>query len=353
MFRSATFKLTLWYMAIVMLISIVFSIALYNVTTNELDRGLRRETQRIDIQFPVFQNDPYLQHQMDPDASEDAHNILFRLLTLNIVVLIGAGFSSYWLARRTLQPIEEAHEQQKRFTADVSHELRTPLTALRMESEVALLNKKSTVSDLRQTINSNLEEVSKLDLLINNLLRLTQLEADELQQHFQNVSSKGVVETAIGEVSKFADTRNIKIKQNISDGIILGDRESLVQIMVILLDNAIKYSPEGKTINVTTAKQKDEIIWRVSDEGNGIEPLALEHVFDRFYRADSSRAKSLTEGYGLGLSIAKMIADIHKATITLKSRVGHGTTAIVTLPASTLSSETDNPDSHTKQTQNQ
>jgi two-component system sensor histidine kinase CiaH len=332
MFRSATFKLTMWYLAIVMLISIIFSLALYNVTTNELDRGLRRETQRIDLQFPVFDNDPDLQHQMDPDASAGAHTILFRLITLNLVVLVGAGFASYWLARRTLEPIEIAHEQQKRFTSDVSHELRTPLTALRMESEVALLNHKSTAADLRHTLNSNLEEVTKLDGLINNLLRLTQLEADEIQQHFQHVSSKDVLEAALERATKLAKARRIKLKQTITDASILGDEESLIQLVVILLDNAIKYSPEGKTVTLDSSVQANDVIWRISDEGNGIDPVALEHAFDRFYRADSSRAKAGTEGYGLGLSIAKMIADVHQGNITLKSRVGHGTTAVVVLP---------------------
>jgi signal transduction histidine kinase len=333
MFRSATFQLTMWYMAIVMTISIVFSFALYNVTTGELNRGLYRETQRIDRQFPVFDNDPSLQ-QMGPDADVGAtHRILLRLIGLNLVVLVGAGFASYWLARRTLEPIETAHEQQKRFTSDVSHELRTPLTALRMESEVALLNSKTTATELRHTLKSNLEEVTKLDSLINNLLRLTQLEAGEVQQYFQQINSRDVLQTAVHSVSKLAKARDITIKQTITDTTLFGDQESLVQIAVILLDNAIKYSPKGKTVTLDASIQADEVIWRISDEGNGIEPSALEHIFDRFYRADSSRAKSVTQGYGLGLSIAKMIADVHQGNITVKSRVGHGTTAIVLLPA--------------------
>ena len=331
MFRSATFKLTMWYLAIVMTISIIFSFALYSVTAGALDRGFNRETQRIDLQFPVFQNDPNLPH-MNADATSDAHHILLRLLSLNFIVLAVAGFSSYWLARRTLEPIEAAHEQQKRFTSDVSHELRTPLTALRMESEVALLHNKTTAAELRKTLKSNLEEVSKLDMLINNLLRLTQLEANELQQQFQPVSSKEVIQAGIEEVAKAAAARHITIDQTINDATLWGDRESLIQIIVILLDNAIKYSPEGKTVKLTATTQADEAIWHISDEGNGIEPSDLDHVFDRFYRADTSRAKSVSEGYGLGLSIAKMIADIHEGNITLKSRVGQGTTAIVLLP---------------------
>ena len=141
MFRSATFKLTMWYLALVMAISLVFSVVLYSVAAGELDRGLNNETRRIYQKFPVFEGSPVLRPGADYDSG--AHRILLRLAGFNIIVLVGAGWASYWLARRTLEPIEQAHEQQKRFTADVSHELRTPLTALKMESEVALMNDKN------------------------------------------------------------------------------------------------------------------------------------------------------------------------------------------------------------------
>lgn len=341
----------MWYLAIVMTISVIFSIALYSVTTGELNRGLRRETQRIDLQFPVFDDDPDLQH-MEPDESASAHSILLRLVSLNLFVLAGAGFLSYWLARRTLEPIEAAHEQQKRFTADVSHELRTPLTALRMESEVALLNSKTSASELRNTLKSNLEEVTKLDTLINNLLRLAHLEANELQQNFQSVSSKDIIETAVEQVTPLAKARHIKIDQTVADTPVRGDRESLIQLIVILLDNAIKYSTAHTVVTVDASRNKDEVIWRISDHGKGIEQKALEHVFDRFYRADSSRTKSVTEGHGLGLSIAKMIADLHEGIITLKSHVGEGTTAIVVLPVGS-SAETTHTNGHTQDGQHQ
>ncbi|HXR49992.1 MAG TPA: hypothetical protein VN778_03115, partial [Verrucomicrobiae bacterium] len=107
MFRSATFKLTMWYMTIVMLISLAFSVALYNVATGELRRGLHRETERIYNQFPVFENNPSLPLP-STDFDSSAHRILFRLVGLNIVVLVGAGFASYWLARKTIEPIEAA-----------------------------------------------------------------------------------------------------------------------------------------------------------------------------------------------------------------------------------------------------
>jgi two-component system sensor histidine kinase CiaH len=331
MFRSATFKLTMWYMTIVMLISLAFSMDLYSVATGELRRGLHRETERIYNQFPVFENNPSLPPP-STDFDSSAHRILFRLVGLNVVVLVGAGFASYWLARKTLEPIEAAHEQQKRFTADVSHELRTPLTALRMESEVALLNKHTTKEELRKTLGSNLEEVGKIESLINNLLRLTRLESEELQQSFEPLENKAVIEQALEQIRPAADAHNIHFAQRVEPAMLSGDRESLVQLLVILLDNAVKYSPTGRAVEVSSQRRNDQVVFSIKDQGAGIEPKALDHVFDRFYRADTSRTKTSAEGYGLGLSIAKMIADLHQGTITLSSRLHHGTTAIVALP---------------------
>jgi two-component system sensor histidine kinase CiaH len=284
--------------------------------------------------YPVFQNSPGI-GVPGKDYDTSAHHILMQLIALNIVVLVTAGYSSYWLARRTLQPIEAAHEQQKRFTADVSHELRTPLTAIKMESEVALMNAKTSPKELRDTIQSNLEEVGKLERLINNLLRLTRLEADELQQRFEPVSSKAAINAAVEQVQKAADDRKITVTPKINDSIVSGDQESLIQLLVILLDNAIKYSPANSTVTVEAKQQKDQVLWQVKDNGAGIEKEALEHVFDRFYRANNSRTKQTTEttGFGLGLSIAEMIANVHNGTITLTSRPNHGTTAAILLPS--------------------
>ncbi len=336
MFRSATFKLTLWYIAIVMSISLLFSIALYNVTTHELDRGLQSESRSLYNQFPIFQNDPRFGFKPNTYYDDSTHRILLRLIGFNMIVLVAAGFTSYGLARRTLRPIEEAHEQQKRFTSDVSHELRTPLTAIKMESEVALLKSKADASELRGTIKSNLEEVAKLESLINNLLRLTRLDADEVQHIFTKVNSKDIVSQAVDQVKKTAENHKISINVNVSNASLVADKESLSQLLVILLDNAIKYSPKDSSVLVESIPNKDNVIWKIKDEGSGIDPKHLDHVFDRFYRADSSRTKNGSEGYGLGLSIAKMIADIHQGTITISSKLKKGTTVTVIIPKNTV-----------------
>lgn len=332
MFKSATLRLTMWYLAIAMFISILFSIALYNVTTSELSRGLASESQNLFSEFPVFENDPSVNFHPSTYYDSSSHRILLRLIGFNVVVFFAAGISSYWLARRTLEPIEEAHEQQKHFTSDVSHELRTPLTAIKMESEVALMNTSASSSDLRNILQSNLEEVSKLEGLINNILRLTQLEADELQQDFQKLVNAELIDEAIKEVGKKATKGQILVKQPTKNLYVFGNRESLIQLLVIVLDNAIKYSPKAKPVNLEAFSTDDQVVWRVTDQGYGIDPDSLKHVFDRFYRADSSRNKTAVGGYGLGLSIGKMIADLHDADITITSEVGKGTTVSLSIP---------------------
>src|SRR4051812_19853161 len=130
MFKSATFKLTAWYLALVMAVSLVFSGVVYRVGSNELAHSLSRQNQRIYHDYPIFNGTTILNN--DNDLLSGEHRLLGKLLFLNLLVLVGAGLASYYLARRTLEPIEEAHARQKRFTADVSHELRTPITALKM-----------------------------------------------------------------------------------------------------------------------------------------------------------------------------------------------------------------------------
>lgn len=320
----------MWYLALVVAISLIFSFVLYRVATGELAYGLSRETTRIFNQYPIFDNSPMLRAQ--PYDEDVAHRILLKLVFFNVVVFFFAGFASYLLARRTLEPIEAAHEQQKRFTADVSHELRTPLTALKMESEVALMNPSAEKRELRETLESNLEEVSKLETLINNLLRLTRLEANELQHNFTEIELSDIMKQVLDEAEKPAAARHIKLETNITGGTLMGDIDSLVQMIFILLDNAIKYSPPESEINIKSSKKNDHIVITIKDQGIGIDQSNLKRVFDRFYRADNSRNKSETSGFGLGLSIAKMIADVHNGDITLSSRVGKGTTAEVIIP---------------------
>lgn len=328
MFKNATFKLTASYLCVVMIISLVFSVVVYRVGSDNLQFGLNRETRELSTAFPIFNGTSFAQPN-PADLSAGQQHLLDGIILTNLVVLIGAGFISYILARETLKPIEEAHEQQKRFTADVSHELRTPLTALKMESEVALMDSKLNAKQLRQVISSNIEEAGKLDTLINSLLKLTRLEAGEIQQQFTSQNLNNIIGEAIEQVNAQALSREISIKTVGKDTLVNGDHDSLTQLFIIFLDNAIKYSQNGTIIEVSTVRG-DEPKAIIEDHGNGIAADDLEHIFDRFYRADSARTGS--SGFGLGLSIAKHIADIHNADITISSKLEKGTKVTVTFP---------------------
>jgi two-component system sensor histidine kinase CiaH len=334
-YKSATLKLTAWYLALVMAISFIFSAVVYHFATSELAQGLSSQTQRIYKAFPVFSDNPFFVRKND--VATGSHHILLSLFYFNVLVLIAAGFASYWLARRTLQPIEESNERQKRFVADASHELRTPLTALKMSSEVALLDNTLSKQGLRDALHSNLEEADKLDMLLNNLLRLSRLETDEIRHKFASLPVKQLAEAAIEHVKERAGQKHITIADEAGNQLVMGDRDSLIQLLVILLDNAVKYSPEKSTVTLTSSHDTHITTITVSDHGIGIEPAALEHVFDRFYRADKARSHGDSDGFGLGLSIAKHIADLHRGIVTIRSKIGKGTHVSVSLPDQTVS----------------
>ena len=334
MFRSATFRLTMYYLGIIAVITIGFSTALYHVALHDLQSGLQQQTRQIYDNFPVFIDSPYLSSVDAFKASRD--HLLGRIVLSNILVLIGAGFASYALARRTLQPIEAAHERQKRFTADVSHELRTPLTSLKMESEVALLDTKASKQDLRDVLQSNVEEVEKLTNLVQNLLRISKLDAGDNAKLFSAISLDSSVKAAIDQVQPIAASRHIVItyKKPRTRVIIQGDESTLTQLFSILIENAVKYSPSKSHIVVELQQADGLATVSVTDQGQGIAKDDLMHVFERFYRADAARSAGDQGGFGLGLSIAKLIADSHNATIQISSRQGKGTTAKVLLATS-------------------
>lgn len=352
MFRSATFKLTAAYLTIIAIISLGFSAGLYNVAMHDVESGLQRQTQRITNDFPVFMGSPYLRSNTT-DLRESREHLLGRLVLLNLLVLVAAGFASYALARRTLGPIEAAHERQKRFTADVSHELRTPLTALKMESEVALLDPKASRPELRDVIASNIEEAEKLNILVANLLRLSQLDDGDKSAVFSTVSLNDTIRAAIDQLTTVAAVRNITFEAKLGKALsVYGDQPTLTQLFVILLDNAVKYSPDKSTVSIALTTEQQLAKVTITDQGIGIAKNDLENVFERFYRADQARTSgNETSGFGLGLSIAKLIADSHNGTVSLTSRPGKGTTATVLLPLATNQSKKEPalaPDSPTK-----
>ena len=328
MFHSAALKLTTWYLAIIMSLSIIFSLALYGVSSADLGHSANRQVSYYNgFLSPYDLNNYSLIRQKELD--QDESHLRNRLIWLNVVVLVTGGMVSYALARRTLEPIEEALESQKRFAADASHELRTPLTAMQTEIEVALRNPKMTQTEAVAQLQSNLEEVGKLKSLSEGLLKLASSGNADLTQ---TVDLKNVVASASDRLLKTARVKKIKLVLKTSKVNVRGDAQNLSDLAAILIDNAIKNSSSGSTVNVSCGRQKKYAFIKVSDQGQGIAAVDLPKIFDRFYRADSSRTKTHTDGYGLGLALAKKIADSHNGHIEVQSTVGKGSSFSVYLP---------------------
>ncbi len=331
MFTTARITLTIWYLLIIMLISIMFSFSIYHILTNELDRSFHRITQRYSQEFGALapQMNPQLLEPSYLQASED--RIQWILIYVNCIIFGVSGIGGYILAGFTLRPIKQMMDEQNRFVTDVSHELRTPITSLKSEIEVYLRSKHRTKEEADALLVSNLEEVNNLHILSDNLIQLVR--EQKSQRHVSTpISLQHVLQMAMKKTEKLAKQKNISIKKPTRDLRVKGDKDSLSQVFAILLDNAIKYSPKKTVITITIHMVDDKAAIQITDQGMGIEEAAIPHIFDRFYRADISRTKQEIPGYGLGLSIAKKIITEHHGHIAVKSILGNKTTFTVFLP---------------------
>jgi len=309
-----------------MLISISFSVAIYRVLASELNRMERVQRLRVERRAPP----PLF---LDPELIVETENRLKIILTLiNLVILGASAGAGYFLAGRTLRPIKEMVEEQGRFITDASHELRTPLTSLKTEIEVNLRDKKLTIKGAKKLLKSNLEEVNNLQVLSDGLIRLTQFQKGTNDLTFAEVSLASISNEAIKKVANLAKNKNIAIVSKINNSTIEGNRQALVDLLTIFLDNAIKYSPEQTKIILDSERKDGHVVIHIADEGIGIDKEDIPHLFDRFYRATKSRTKSDTSGYGLGLSIAKQIVDKHRGFIKARSKLGKGTVFTIQLP---------------------
>lgn len=316
-FKNTYLKLTGLYVLIIMVISIVFSTIVYQISSMEFGRGFGRQAkiiQNFSFTSPDVQD---FEKARVEQIKEFNRKLITNLFFLNLAILFVSAFLSYYLARRTMQPIEEALENQSRFTADASHELRTPLTAMRAEIEVSLRDKNLNLKEAKSLLKSNLEEIGKLEYLSSSLLKLARSGDDSIK--FDQVSLTDILETSIKKVKPLAEKKSILIKSKLINASIKGDRMSLVELFTILIDNAVKYSPNNSIVNINFSKEKEKLVVKIKDRGIGIKASDVAYIFNRFYRADISRSKEKVDGYGLGLSIAKKIADMHQAKITVVS----------------------------------
>lgn len=303
MFKTARIKLTVWYLAIIMAISILFSLVAFN--------RFHRELGRFDRRFPFPPN---------PEIIIEIRNRLtLTLIFINAGILVLSGGLGYFLAGKTLKPIEAMMDEQNRFISDASHELKTPLTSLKTAFEVYLRAKKKLSPE--PLVKESLAEVNKLQKLTEGLLVLSRGQNAPMSV----IKLQAAIDAAVRRVKPLAQAKKIKILGPITNLKINGNADQLTDLLVILLDNSIKYSRVRSRVKVGVAKKDGKALVSVTDWGMGIDKKDLPRIFDRFYRANQARTKNGIGGYGLGLSIAKKIVAVHHGSISVSSQANQGT----------------------------
>jgi heavy metal sensor kinase len=228
-----------------------------------------------------------------------------------------------------LARLDSAFTSQRQFMQDISHELKTPLTILRGELEVALHRIRSP-REYESVLTSNLEEVNKIIRMVENLLVLVKFDNKEVNLEFLPFNVLNLARKVSGDIAVIAGQKNISIGISGDENVVVeADENQISRVILNLLDNAFKYTPEAGSVNVFVNKEGGFAKITVSDNGMGVSSFDLPHIFDRFYRADKSRSSS---GFGLGLSISKSIVDAHGGKIVVGSKSGGGTSFFVFLP---------------------
>lgn len=254
-------------------------------------------------------------------------------------LLVGAGglacffVISLFLSSLALRPVKKAWEQQRQFVADASHELRTPLTVILTNSGILLSHREETVGSQLKWVEYIQAEAQRMKGLVEDLLFLAKNDdARAVQPVFQSISLSELVLGCLLPFESVAFESGVTLDSGIDPGLMLtGDGEYLRRLVVILLDNACKYAGSGGTVKLTLNRCQDGIVLAVHNTGEPIPAEYLPRLFERFYRTDGGRARS-TGGFGLGLAIAKSIADTHYAAISVVSTAQNGTTFTVKFP---------------------
>ncbi|MBI1886220.1 MAG: heavy metal sensor histidine kinase [Chloroflexi bacterium] len=227
--------------------------------------------------------------------------------------------------------LDEAFRRQREFTADASHELRTPLTAIKGQVEVAL-GKPRAVAPYREVLQVVNEEVDRMIRLVGSLLTLARADAGQIPIASEAINLPELVAAAVEQVHPAMDQRDVELHLEPGPAVTLrADEDLLLQLLLNLLDNAGKYTPSRGRVTVGWAVVDGQVELWVRDNGVGIAPEHLPHVFDRFYRVDKARSRA-AGGAGLGLSICRWIAKAHGGSISVESALGEGTAFTVKLP---------------------
>ena len=264
------------------------------------------------------------------DQDRVLRQLLAALVGLGGISAALLGLGSWWLAGRSLQPTQQAWEKQQAFVANASHELRTPLTLMRASAEVALRSLPGEDVDRRTLIGDVMRECDHMSRLVEDLLLLSRLDAGRLTLERKVIPMADSLADVQRQVGRLADERGVRLTAD-GAGAVWGDPARVRQVLLALLDNALKHTPAGGTIHVEAQPQGKQVHITVEDTGSGIAPEHQTRVFERFYQVDGARSQDKS-GSGLGLTIAQALVEAQGGLIRVESQVGQGTRVTVLLP---------------------
>lgn len=261
-----------------------------------------------------------------------------QLETLRTVFLVGGGaglalslISGFWLAGRTLRPIRQALESQRQFVSDASHELRTPIAVAKANAALLLADPESSIETHIDQAEAVATELDHLSVLVGDLTTLARADEGRAALLFETVDLGELTGEVTRDMGALADVLGVALRCVTQPVRVRGDRARLRQLVVILLDNSLKYADQGGNVYVRCAPEGSRAELTVTDDGAGISPQDQKRIFQRFYRADSERTRA-RGGTGLGLAIGKWIVEAHGGRIVVESQPGQGTTFRVRLP---------------------
>jgi signal transduction histidine kinase len=327
MFYQARLKLTLLYSLIFLILFWSFSAGIY-LWMNKFfgDHGADSKF-RISNERSIHQPRETLTEPPSDIIMDELRDVL---LLLDSILLFSVPIITWFLTGNTLAPVQKSHEKEKQFLTDASHDLRTPLTILSGEIELTL-RKERTKNEYKRILQSNKEEVDDLTALVENMLFFARENNQYENMQKEHIDVTDLLIERVKIFQKIAKHKKITLSLNLPEQsiIIIGNQQLIKRLFISLLDNAVKYTPFGGKINVKLNQKNNFATIDFADTGIGIPQEQQEKIFDRFFRADTSRTE---KGYGLGLSIAKKIVAFHEGKIHVSSAVNKGTTVKLSFP---------------------
>jgi signal transduction histidine kinase len=317
---SVRLRLTAWYTTVLFLMMAIYATVTFLAVRHEFYEQLEDQPH---VSSSELSSEAHVQEQL-------REVLIVLVLGLPLVVALAAA-GGYMLAGRALAPVETSFNQLRRFTADASHELRTPLSVIRGIGEVGLRETRMP-AEYKETIGSMLEEVDRLTSLVDALLRLSHADAGTVVLSTERLDLGQLARDVAGSLAVLADERSQRIALDLADGVsVNADRLVLREAVTNIVDNAIKHSPRGSSIQVDVRTDGSQALLTVTDEGPGVPVEYRDRVFDRFFRIDEGRSREYG-GTGLGLAIAKSAVEANGGRLSVDAGPSGGSAFRIALP---------------------